>query len=714
MMSANDLAEKVASLHFLFNPRSIAIIGASQNPAKPSGQPLVALQKNNFPGKIYPVNPRYQELRGLKCYPALKAIPEEVDMVIIAVEVSAVLEALEECGQKGIKAVVVFTSGFAEVGSEGIELQKEMTRLAKKYKFRLLGPNCMGIFSARNSLWADFPLMDAPENVLLPDYFGFITQSGGFGCILYEVVKGLRTGFSYFVSTGNEADIEFSEILAYMAEDAYTRVIGGYMEGVKDGRLLFQAAEKALEKEKPVILIKTGRYETAVRAAASHTGAMVGSDRVYDAFFRQKGIIRVESIDELTALLLILAAGKIPRGNRVGILSASGGTGVLLADKCAEYGLEVVSLAKETQEKIKNLLPDFASYANPVDLTSAIVPEPGLLFECAHVVSADPNIDVLLICFYNLGVNEAILNQIIKAAKTSEKTVLNIIWGNENVCQKQMRYLNDQFVPAVREMEVAVKALSSLIKYNFRRQMYLQEKPVSPVPLKAKEEVATILAQTAPEEKLTEEEAKQILKTYGIRVTKEEVATSPEEAVAAAARIGYPVVLKILSPDILHKTEAGGVKLNLDTPEKVLAAYKEIIANTSACQPGARIKGVLVQEMLPVGVEVIIGISQDPVFGPVVMFGLGGIFVEVLQDIALRVVPLTRSDAYEMIEEIKGRRILDGVRGQPPVNKSAIVEVILKVAQLAQDFPQIKELDINPLICSGKGVWVADALIVLQ
>jgi acetyltransferase len=713
-MTENNLAERIASLHFLFNPRSIAIIGASQNPAKPSGQPLIALQKNNFLGKIYPVNPRYQELRGLKCYPTLKAIPDEVDMAIIAIEVSAVLEVLEECGQKGVKAVVVFTSGFAEVGGEGIELQKEMTRLAKEYKFRLLGPNCMGIFSSRNSLWADFPLMDAPEDILVPDYFGFVTQSGGFGCIFYDVVKAQRIGFSHFVSTGNEADIEFSEIIAYMAEDAYTRVIGGYMEGVKSGALFFQAAEKALEKEKPVILIKTGRYETAARAAASHTGAMVGSDKVYDAFFRQKGIIRVESIDELTALLLILAAGKIPRGNRVGILSASGGTGVLLADKCAEYGLEVVSLAKETQEKIKNLLPDFASYANPVDLTSAIVPEPGLLFECAHVVSTDPNIDVLLICFYNLGVNEAILNQIIKAAKTSAKTVVNIVWGDENVCQKQIRYLNDQFVPAVREMEVAVKALSSLIKYNSRRQMFLQEKPVSLVPLKAKEDVAAILAQIVPEAKLTEEEAKQILKTYDIPVAKEEVAASPEEAVAAAARIGYPVVLKILSPDILHKTEAGGVKLNLDTPEKVLVAYKEIITNASSYRPGARIKGVLVQEMLPAGVETIIGISQDPVFGPVVMFGLGGIFVEVLQDVALRVVPLTKSDAYEMIDEIKGRRILDGVRGQSPVNKSAIAEVILKVAQLAQDFPQIKELDINPLICSGKEVWAADALIVLR
>ncbi len=713
-MPTNNLAEKVASLRFIFNPRSIAIIGASQNPAKPSGQPLIALQKNNFPGKIYPVNPRYQELRGLKCYSALTAIPEEVDMAIIAVEVPAVLKALEECGQKGVKAVVVFTSGFAEVGGKGIELQKEMTYLTKKYKFRLLGPNCMGIFSARNSLWADFPLMDAPEDILLPDYFGFITQSGGFGCILYEVVKAQRIGFSHFVSTGNEADIEFSEIIAYMAEDAHTRVIGGYLEGVKDGTLFFEAAEKALEKEKPVILVKTGRYETAARAAASHTGAMVGSDRVYDAFFRQKGIIRVDSIDELTILLLITAAGKIPRGNRVGILSASGGTGVLLADKCAEYGLEVVSLAKETQEKIKNLLPDFASYANPVDLTSAIVPEPGLLYQCAHVVSADPNIDALLICFYNLGVNEDILNQIIKAAKSSEKTVINIVWGDENVCQKQIRYLNDQFVPAAREMGVAVKALSNLIKYNSRRQLFLQEKPVSPVPLKAKEDVATILAKIAPTAKLTEEEAKQILKTYDIPVTKEEIATGPEEAVAVAARIGYPVALKILSPDILHKTEAGGVKLNLDTPEKILAAYKEIITNASVYQPDAKIKGVLVQEMLPAGVEVIIGISQDPVFGPVVMFGLGGIFVEVLEDVALRVVPLTKSDAYEMIEEIKGRRILDGVRGQSPVNKPAIAEVILKVAQLAQDFPQIKELDINPLICSDKGVWAADALIVLE
>ena len=713
-MTANDLAEKENSLNFLFNPRSIAIIGASNNPAKPGMQNMLALINNGFMGRIYPINPHYHNLLGFTCYPSLLAIPEEVDLVTIAIGTPYVLEALEECGQKGVKAVIVFTSGFAEVGEKGVKLQNEMTSLAKRYKFRLLGPNCLGLIIPYKSLWANFHFMDIPKDTLLPNYFSFITQSGGFGDIIFETAKAYGVSFSHFISTGNEADIQFSEILAYIAEDPQTKVIGGYMEGIKDGKLLLQAAEKALEKAKPIILIKTGRYETAAKAAVSHTGAMVGSDKVYDAFFRQKGIIRVENIEELIALLLILMGGKLPRNNRIGILSASGGTGVLLADKCTEYGLNVIPLTKETQEKLRNILPKFASFVNPVDLTQAVQTDFSLMDKCINIVSADPNVETIIFCHCSRYVKEDILDQIIKKAKTSEKTMISIIFGDISTCQKQMRYLNDQFVPAVGEMGVAVKALSSLIKYNYRRQLFMQEKHVSLVPLKAKEDVSTILAKIAPEAKLTEEEAKQILKTYDIPVTKEEIATGPEEAVAAAARIGYPVALKILSPDILHKTEAGGVKLNLDTPEKILAAYKEIITNTSAYQPDVKIKGVLVQEMLPAGVETIIGISRDPVFGPVVMFGLGGIYVEVLEDVTLRVVPLTKSDAYEMIEEIKGHRILDGVRGQSPVNKSAIAEVILKVAQLAQDFPQIKELDINPLICSDKGVWAADALIVLQ
>lgn len=712
-----------ASLEPFFNPQSVAIIGASANPGKPSGRPLAALLKSGYKGRLFPVNPRYQELFGVKCYPSLKDVPEEVDLAIVAVPAAAVLAALRDCAEKGVRAAVVITSGFAEVGPEGARLQEELAGIARQSGMRICGPNTMGILSSPSRLVANFAIPGLPEKISIPDFLGFVTQSGGFGFGIYEMIQSYGIGFSHFISSGNEADVDFAEYLAYLAKDSRTKVIGGYMEGIKDGAGFIRAARAALAAGKPVLLIKTGRFAAAARAAASHTGALVGSDRVYDAVFRQYGVIRVESFHEMLAVLTVLTGGRLPRGNRLAVVATSGGAGVFLADKCAENGLELARLTSETRAALARLLPPFASVQNPVDITSAIMVDPALILECSRIAVQDPGVDLLVVCHgfteENLKMAKEInfFEEMARFVRGAAKPVVNLLWGHQDSAQYVVRALTERRAPAVYEIEYGVKALAALVGYSAKRQAFqAAEAALEPgrLPAGAQAAVAEILGKYPAGAKLTEREAKKVLAVCGVPVTREELAVDAAAAAAAAQRIGFPVALKIESPDLLHKTDAGGVKLNLQTPAEVEAACREILDNVRRFNPAARIEGVLVQEMLPPGVEVIAGIGRDDVFGPTVVFGLGGVLVEALQDVAIRVPPLTREDALEMIDEIKGRRVLEGFRGLPPVDREALAEIILKISRLALDFPQIAELDVNPLICSPQGIKAADALIVLK
>jgi len=704
---------QTADLEPLFHPRSIAIIGASASIEKPGGQPLYALLKNKFQGRIYPVNPRHENLLGIKCYPDLNDVPGEVDMAIIAVPAAFVPAALERCAARGVRVAVIFSSGFAEVGEAGAKMQADMVALARKSGMRICGPNCMGVFSAHNALFANFFITELPTGVLVPDYLGFISQSGGLGSYIFEMIRDHGIGFTYFVSTGNEADLDFADYLAYMAEDDRTRVIGGYMEGFRDGAKLSRALDLARRRQKPVLLIKSGRHDVAARAAASHTGALAGSDRVYDAFFRQKNVIRVDSVEQMMAVLTILAGGRLPRGNRLCILAGSGGTGVLMADICAARGLALPPLAEETRRALGRLLPSFASSANPVDLTSQVITHPDLLLESGRVVLADPNVDMLLICYWSEPDQEALLDQLVAIARGTEKTVLVLVLGAVDEARRAARYLHRHRVPAVVDSELAARALADVVRYALRAGHPVTEDRTG-IPPGAREKAARLIAGCRSGEALDEHTAKQVLAAYGIPVTREEAAATAEQAVAAAERLGYPVVLKILSPEITHKTEAGGVKLGLNSPEEVREAFHQVLASAARYRPDARLEGVLVQEMLPPGVEVIAGIGRDEVFGPTILCGLGGVFVEALQDVALRVVPLGPDDAAGMLKEIKGRRVLEGLRGKPPVDQEAVVDVLLRLSRLAGDFPAIGELDINPLLCYPQGVKAADALLVVK
>jgi len=715
-----NAAKDIKSLKSFFYPESVAIIGASGDPKKPGGQPLVALQNSGYQGKLFPVNPQYQELFGVKCYPSIKAIPEEVDLAIIAVPATIALATLQECAEKKVKAVIIITSGFAELNKEGAIIQKKMAELANQHGMRICGPNSMGIISSPARLMANFFIMNFPDKESIPTRLGFISQSGGFGSGIYEMIRSYGMGISHFISSGNEADVDFSDYLAYMAHDPCTQIIGGYMEGIRNGANFIKAAEAALAGGKPVLLVKTGKSTAGAKAAASHTGALTGSDRVYNAVFRQKGITRVESLHEMLTLLTVLSGGRLPRGNRVGLISSSGGAGVFLTDKFTESGFVLPQFTGETREKLAQLLPSFATPSNPLDITSAVMADPTLFLNASELVAEDPNIDIMAIC---QGTSKESLKDLLQQgfpdmiagfAEKIDKPVVVFFWGHQNTGQFIARSLTERKVPSVYEMEYGVKALASLLKYNSKRTSFLAtRKPISTVS-GAKEETARILKDYPAGARLTEYESKKILTAYGIPATRGKLATSAGAAAEAAQKIGFPVVLKVESPDILHKTDSGGVKLNLQTPRDVENAYRDIMANIQRSSPQAKVKGVLVQEMLSQGVEVIVGIGQDEVFGSIVIFGLGGILVEALKDISLRVPPLIKEDALEMIAEIKGRRLLEGFRGLLPVDKEALAEIILQVSRLALDFPEIAELDINPMICTRQGIKAADALIILR
>jgi acetyltransferase len=711
-MEKNHLNAGLSGLDYFFHPRSIAIIGASSDFQKPSGRPVEALLKRGYKGRIFPVNPRYDEIAGLKCYPSVLAIPEEVDLVIIGVPAEMVRDILLQCVQKSVKAVIIFSSGFSEVGPEGEALQNEIAAIARKNNIRILGPNCFGLINLNNAVMASFANIVELEPVS-PKVLGFVTQSGAFGAIIYTRALEQGVGFSCYVSVGNEADLEFSDVVAYLLGDPETKIIGGYLEGLKDGDKFRRVAEKALEMQKPLVIMKVGRSQAGSWAALSHTGHLVGNDRVYDAFFKQMGIIRIESLDELTSFAIVYASDRRPRGRNVAIISGSGGGGVVLTDKCEDVGLCVPEFMGETRTRLEQALPAFGSARNPVDLTGQLIVVPGMLLKCFKVVLEDDGIHMVIM---NLGFSDhsdpEIVREVIEVYKSTDKPVIlvgSVFPGSSQRAYELLDEVKEAGIPVIKDGIQAVQAMGKLVWYQEKAKRKaggssgVRDALCGP-------QVRDLLCQPG---QLTEFQGKEILSRYGIPITREGLADSPEAAVELACRIGYPVALKIQSPQILHKTEAGGVRLNLRSDDEVRRAYVEIMNNARNYLPAAEIHGVLVQEMLGGGVEVIIGAAQDPVFGHVIMFGLGGIFVEALQDVSFRVIPVEREDAEEMIREIKGYRVLRGIRGKPPVNIDALAETILKVSRLVADHSDIiGEVDINPLVADENGARVVDALIV--
>jgi acyl-CoA synthetase (NDP forming) len=701
-----------SGMEFFYYPRSIAIVGASNQPEKPGGRPLAALQKRGYAGKIFPVNPNYREVAGLECHPTILDVPGDVDMVIVSVPAKAVLEVVGQCAEKGVKVAVIFSAGFSEVDAEGERLQQKLAQLARHSHMRLLGPNSLGLINSANSVTASFAHVAEMEPAS-PRTLGFVTQSGAFGAMIYFEATQLGVGFTSFTSVGNEANAEFADFVAYLLDDPETSVIGGYLEGAKNGYKLRQAAEKALQLSKPLLIMKVGRTQAGARAASSHTASLAGDDQVYDAFFRQMGIVRIESLSELTSFAIAHRSGRTCQGRRVGIISGSGGHGVMMADKCESLGLSVPEITGATREELQRYLPAFGSPRNPVDLTAQGGRDTSMLTNCIRTVAGAENIDMVLAhAFFQDrdGIERA--QQMVEIYNSTHKPIVIMTHTHHasEVSLKCVEMLKQAGIPVLSDGLQAAHAVAKLSWYHERvRRITSGELAPEPPEAPPHREIAELLGSA---DRLSEFECKRIVERCGVPITREGLATSAEEAVRLARELGYPVVLKIQSGQILHKSDAGGVALDLGTDDEVRRAYDEILASSRRAAPEAEIQGVLVQEMVKGGVEVIIGSTTDPVFGPVIMFGLGGIFVEALGDVSFRVAPLSRNDAEDMIEEIKGHRVLRGMRGREPADLDAIADTLLKVSRLVTDHRDtIEELDINPLVVFPRGAKAVDALI---
>lgn len=703
-----------------FNPRSIAIIGASTDIRTINGKPLHYLQRHGFQGRLFPVNPKYSEITGLACYPDIQSIDADIDLALIVVNCKLVPAMLAQCAAKQVPFVTIFSSGFAEAGEQGRRAQREVAELAAKSGIRICGPNCQGGVDLFHPTAAAFSAALDPAP-FQPGPVGFVTQSGALGYSIFNMAQESGIGFSYVVSTGNEMDLDAADFMDFMLDDENTRMVFAYLEGIRDGAKFMRLADKALAAGKPLAVLKVGRSETGSRAAASHTAALTGSDEVVDAFFRQKGIIRVDDVQGFIDLAKALkGTARIPRGRGLGIVSISGGGGVLCADTAEECGLQVAALQPQTSAEIARNIPPFGSPVNPVDVTAQAINTAEGFANVIQAMLADPGVDGLVVVV-TMIVGEPGLRMARDLVRLSRKAAKPIVvaWtAGPRLMEAPFAVLNAAGVPLYQSPVRAVKALAQLMHYGAGRRDRLASEIESQPPAADVPPLPQALREllSGSRRTLSERQSKQLLGAFGVATSRELLARSREEALAAAEKIGFPVAMKVDSPDILHKTEADAVRLGVPDPDRLAAAFDEILKNARSHHPAARINGVLVQEMVPAGVEVIVGMNRDPQFGPVLMFGLGGIFVEILKDVALRIAPIAREEAVRMIQGVRGYPLLTGARGRSKADIAALAETLVKVSRMAMALgPRLEQLDINPLVVlpQGSGVKVADALVIL-
>lgn len=690
------------SLEPLLHPKSVAIIGASNTPARIGGRPIDTMLKNGYKGQIYPVNPNYETVQGLQSYRAIGDAPKNIDCAVISVNASLALDALKQCADHGVKSAIMFTSGFAELGEAGMRAQEEIARIAQSSGMRILGPNCLGAFNIAENWYGTFT--GAPEMREHPaGPTGIITQSGAFGAHVFVVsqMRGIRS--SCWVTTGNEVDIDVAEVIEYYAQSPDIKVIMAYAEGMKDAARIERALAMARDAEKPVIFMKVGSTDVGAKAAASHTASLAGSDAVYDALFKQYGVYRAQTTEELVDVAYACQFGFFPKGRKISIQSISGGVGVQMADAAVKYNLDVVPLPEGTQKKLKALIP-YAGVNNPVDFTAQAINHPDLMEENVSLTIDEADYDGHVVYMATLP------------ASSFTKDACKTIFGNlrrrypDEVMimsllgeRKYYKAYEDMGYPVIEDPDAAIRALSALAHFG---EVFKRGRPDAAPKLPAN-------SLPVPSKAVAEHKAKEILASTGIPVTKESLVTSSDAAVAAWQEIGGAVVMKIASPDIAHKTEIGGVLLNLNDAAAISEGFDLLISRAKSAHPDAHIDGVIVAQMITGGVETVLGVVRDPVFGPAVMFGLGGVFVEVLKDVTFRLAPFGKDEALRMIDEIQGRAMLDGVRGAPPSDIDALADALSKLSVFAATHKEtIESIDINPFIVHEKGAVAVDALIV--
>jgi len=691
------------SLDSLLAPKSVAVLGASQDPRRIGGRPIAYMLERDFPGPILPVNPNRETVQGLRAWPRLADVPGEVEAAIIAVPAEAAEQAVADCIAKGVKAAIMFTAGFAEVDEAGAERQARLAAAARAAGMRLLGPNTLGLFNARIG-W--FPIFSSSfENGWpRPGRIGIASQSGAYGTHLFALARDRGLGTPVLITTGNEADVTLGEAIGWLAEDEGTDVIVAYAEGIRDAPSFLAALETARQRRKPVAIIKVGRSALGARAAASHTASLAGDDSVTEAVLRDAGAVRVRNTEELLDIAEVATRRIYPCPNTLGVVTISGGAGVLIADAADAAGLAMPPMPEEAQARLKSLVP-FCNPANPVDCTAQAFNDLSVIGAFAESMLADGGYASAIAFFTQVGASRSIAPSLreqldrVVSRFPDRLFILSVTGPAETLAAwREAGYL------VFEDPTRAVAAVAAMGRFG---EAFARPPAARPEPL------AAPLPTTRPDEV----EAKRLLEAIGIRVPEERLCTSAEEAAEAAAALGVPVVLKLVSPDIVHKSDIGGVRLGLAGPQAVRSAYDEIIAAAQRHAPHARLRGVLVTPMLSGGVECLIGVTRDRVFGPVAMVAVGGVFVEVLRDTALRLCPFGEADAMEMIRSLRGFPLLDGARGRPKADVAALAAALSRLSRFAAGAgPRLVGVEVNPILVlpEGQGAVALDAVVTLE
>lgn len=696
-------------LNGLLRPQSVAVIGASNTPGKIGYSVVDNLIKDGYKGKIFPINPKSPEILGLKAYTSVSAVPDAIDAAIVTIPAEMVPAAAEECGKKGVKGLIVITSGFAEAGHKDLEAQ--IVEIGKRYGMRILGPNIVGTLSNSDKFNGSFaPCLPLAGKAAL------ITQSGALLIALDAATYTRKVGFDKLISIGNMSDVDFADLIEWLDEDENTSCISLYIEGFKDGRRFIEVAQKT---KKPIIALKSGVSAHGAAAAASHTGSLAGAAKVYGAAFRQAGVIQAADLNDLFNKTQAFAEQPAMKGDNLLIITNGGGVGVLATDAAERYGIPLKFAPEDVQAELKKHMPEFGSAKNPVDITGMGGNE--WYYDCVKYAYGHKWVDGLVVLYCETAVTnpmeiaQAIKKAVVDANIKGKPVTVSFVGGERS--DAAMAWLVENGIPAYGAPDLAIQTIAGLREFAklHEKKATFSVKSDAAARKAALEIVAG--ARADGRNSLTEIEAKRVFKAYGLPVTDTQLAKTEDEAVALAKKVGFPIVMKIVSPDILHKSDAGGVKVNIKDDEGVRAAFKAILTNAKAYKADANIHGIAIQEMAPMGTEVIMGSTNDPTFGPTVMFGLGGIFVEVLKDVTFRVAPVAEDQAVEMIGEIRGAPILAGVRGEAPRDRKALADTIVKYSNMVFDLKdEIAETDANPVLVyeDGKGLKVVDARMILK
>jgi len=698
------------SLDPLFRPRSVAVVGASRRSEALGTAVFRNILTHGFSGAAFPVNPEADAVQSVKAYPSLEAIPDEVDLAVLVTPKEHVLPIVDEAAAKGVKALIVVTAGFGETGSTGRRAQEDLLRRVRGYGMRMVGPNCLGLVNTDPDVRLNATF--APSWPPVGDV-AFSSQSGALGVAILDRATEMGIGIRHFVSVGNKADVSGNDLLEYWEKDEGTKLILLYLESLGNPRRFMQIASR-VSRKKPIAVVKSGRTEAGKRAASSHTGSLAGLDVAVGAVLGQAGVMRTDSIGELFDLALLLGSQPVPRGGRVGILTNAGGPGIMASDACEHRGLEIPRLAADTRAALQAHLPEEAAVGNPVDMIASASAE--AYEHCLRIMLADPAIDAVMVVFVPpLGTEAtAVAEAIGRAASGIDKPVVTCFMGTHGI-PDALRSLREGRFPSYAFPEAAALALSRAVRYG----RWLDQEPGRVAEL---EDVSSEQARAAFEGAgtagkdgrwLDPEEVREVLAAYGIRTPRAAFATDADTAARVARGIGFPVAVKLASESVVHKTDVGGVELGLEDEAAVRAAFAGIEGRLDDAGKGTEMSGVLVQEMVSSGVETFIGVTQDPKFGPLIGFGIGGVNVELWRDVVFRVHPITDVDARQMIEEVRGIKLLDGFRGAPPADRDALVDTLQRVSRMVADLHEIRELDINPYVVGppGEGGIAVDARI---